>query len=446
MSGAATPQRPGVLVVRGGEIVDGLGRRRADVVVHDGVIAAVEPDAVVPPGATVLDAGGALVLPGLVDLQVHFREPGAIEAETIETGSRAAALGGVTAVVTMANTDPCADTVEVIRFIRARAEEAGLVHVQPAAAITLGREGRTLVDMAALHAEGVRLFTDDGTACMDSAVMEQAFRTVRTLPGAVVGQHAEDCALVEGGHIHDGRVAELLRIPGRPAEAEEIVVARDLTLARRTGARYHVLHLSTAEAANLVARAKRSGVAVTAEVTPQHLLLTDDALLGGNATFKMNPPLRPARHGAALRSALAAGVIDAVATDHAPHPRDRKALGILGAPPGMTGLETSFVAVLDDLVTPGLLTLARAVDAFTARPAAIADLAAVERGGHGGPLVPGRPAHLCVVATDAPWTVDPERLGSKSANNPFGGRTFRHRVRHTVFGGVPVVVDAIAQR
>jgi dihydroorotase len=431
------------IVLRGGDVVDQTGRRRADVLVLDGSIAAVEPDLDVPTDARVLDAAGCLVLPGLVDLQVHWREPGGEEAETIETGSRAAALGGVTAAVTMPNTTPCIDTPDMVRTITERAEAVGLCQVLPSAAMSVGRAGERLVDFGALWDAGVRLFTDDGCSLMDTELMRQAFLATKELPGAYLGQHAEDESLVAGGHLHAGAVAEALGLRGRPAEAEEIVVARDLILARATGGRYHVLHLSTAEGAALVRAAKAAGVAVTAEATPQHLTLTDETLRGGDATFKMNPPLRPQRHLDALQRALADGTIDAVATDHAPHPTDAKARPIDEAPPGMTGLETSLAVLHTELVLGGHLDLEMAVGALSWRPAAIGGLDAM---GHGGPIAPGSAANLAVFDPTERWVVDPATLGSKGHNNPYRGRELTGRVRHTVLAGDPVVVDAVAQR
>jgi dihydroorotase len=421
------------LLLRGGIVLDEQGRRRADVMVDSSTIVAVEPGIAPRQGATVLDCGGCIVAPGLVDLQVHLREPGGEAAETIDTGSQAAALGGFTAVVSMANTNPTIDSVELVRFVQSQAAAAGWCDVFPAAAISLGRKGEQLVDFTALHAAGVRLFTDDGDALMDSALMRAAFEATLALPGAYIGQHAEDCNLVRGGHIHEGDVSRLLRVQGRPAEAEEVVVARDLALARLTGARYHVLHVSTAEAVALIGAAKAAGVRVTTEVTPQHLVLTDEALTGGDALFKMNPPLRPQRHQDALRAGLRSGVIDAIATDHAPHPHERKAVSIPDASPGMTGLETALAAVLTNDVLP----LDDAVAAMSWKPARIHGM-----DGHGGPIAPGARANLCVIDPDATWTVDVTRLGSRSHNNPFRATTLHGQVRHTIRAGRPVVIDA----
>jgi dihydroorotase len=427
------------VLLRGGTVLDATGSRRADVAVLDGLIVAVDGRIEPRRGWDELDCGGCLVTPGLVDLQAHLREPGTVGAETIDSGTRAAALGGVTAVVCMPNTNPTVDHPELVRWVRERGRLAGWCEVAPAAAITVDRRGERLTDMAGLWEAGVRVFTDDGTAVMDAALMRAAFEKTRTLRGAVLGQHAEDAALVDGGHLHEGDVSAMLGIRGRPAVAEEVIVARDLLLARETGARYHVLHVSAAGTVAMISAARSQGVRVTAEVTPQHLVLTDEALLSHGSLCKMNPPLRSEGHRAALRHGLAGGVIDAIATDHAPHPDEHKLVSIEQAAPGMRGLETMCAIVLTHLVTPGLLTLEAAIGAMSWRPAAIAGL---DR--HGGPVSPGRPANLAVIDRSESWTVDPEALGLASANNPFVGARLRGRVRHTLFEGRPVVVDSAA--
>ncbi|MPY94584.1 MAG: amidohydrolase family protein [Acidimicrobiia bacterium] len=430
------------LAVRGGTVIDETGARRADVLVVDGLVAEVAP-AVSAEGARELDATGCWVCPGLVDLHVHLRQPGAEHAETVATGSRAAALGGFTAVVAMANTLPPLDTVAAVRQVRAWGREAGLCDVHPAAAITVGRAGERLVDFAALHAAGVRLFTDDGDEVADAAVMRAAFEATAPLDGAVLGQHSECATLVAGGHLHEGDVSDALGLRGRPAEAEEVTVARDLALARLTGGRLHVLHASAARTVDLVRRARAEGVAVTMEVTPQHLTLTQQACAGGDPTFKVNPPLRDAADLAALRAGLADGTVDAIATDHAPHPPAAKARPFADAPPGMLGLETALAVVLTDLVAPGVVDLPTALRALSWRPARIAGLRAA---GHGRPVAPGEPANLCVVDPGEAWVVDGAALASRSRNTPFAGRRLEGRARHTVQGGEAVVVGGEAQR
>ncbi|MEZ5262945.1 MAG: dihydroorotase [Acidimicrobiales bacterium] len=428
-----------MLLLRGGDVVDQNGRRRADVLIDGPRIAAVGADVPAPAGATVLDATDAVVCPAFVDLHTHLRQPGQEEAETVETGSRAAALGGYGAVVAMPNTTPATDCVEVVRQVRRWGEQAGLVDVHPAAAITAGRAGTALADLAALHADGVRIFTDDGNEVADAALMRAALEAIRDLPGAVLAQHAECAALVAHGHLNEGPVCRALGLGGRPAVAEEITVARDLALVRLVGGgvRYHVLHASVAATVELLRRARADGLAVTMEVTPQHLTLTEACCSGADPNFKVNPPLRTDADLAVLRHALRSGEIDAVATDHAPHAPDTKARPFAAAPPGMLGLETALAVLLG----PAEIPLEVAVAALSWRPAAIAGLA-----DHGRPVAPGEPANLCVFDPAARWQVDPAALASKSRNTPFTGLDLRGRVRHTLLRGEPTVTDGVATR
>jgi len=305
-------------------VLDATGERAGDVRIVDGVIVEVGPVLTSTPGSTVLDAVGCVVTPGLVDIQVHFREPGREDSETIETGSRAAALGGCTAVVCMPNTDPPIDDAAVVQSVLDRARAVGLCDVRPAGCITKGRRGEELAPLGELYDLGVRVFTDDGDCVADASVMRNAFEYAAALSGAVLAQHAEDPTLVRGGHMHEGAWSARLGIPGRPSEAESTIVARDLQLAKLTGGRYHVLHMSCAASADLVRAAKADGVRVTAECTPQHLVLTDEACAHFDPVFKMNPPLREQTDVDALRRALLDGTIDAIATDHAPHTPESK--------------------------------------------------------------------------------------------------------------------------
>ncbi|MGH9082321.1 MAG: dihydroorotase [Acidimicrobiales bacterium] len=422
------------LVVRGGEVVDAGGRRRADVLVADAVIRAVGPDLEVPSGATVLDAGGCVVAPGLVDLHAHLRQPGREEAETVETGARAAALGGYTAVVAMPNTEPPLDSAGAVREVLALGRGAA-VEVCVAGAITVGRAGERLAPMAELAALGVHLFTDDGSGVQDGALMRRALDYARGL-GVTLAQHCEDEKLADGGAMHEGAWSSRLGVPGMPAVAEEAMVARDVALARLTGARLHFLHLSTAGSVDLVRRAKAEGLAVTAEAAPHHLVLTDAAVAGFDPVFRVSPPLRGDDDVAAVRAGLADGTIDAIATDHAPHAPEAKDVPFAEAPPGMLGLETALAVALS--VAP----LERVLAVMSWRPAAIAGLS--DR--HGGPVVEGRPANLCVIDPAATWQVDAGRLASRSRNTPYDGWELTGRVRHTVRAGEPVVVDAEAAR
>jgi dihydroorotase len=386
---------------------------------------------------TVLDASGCVVTPGFVDLHAHLREPGREEAETIETGSRAAALGGYTAVVAMPNTDPPQDARGVVEFVRAQGAAAGLCEVLPAGCITIGRAGERLAPFAELVDAGVRLFTDDGNGVQDPLLMRRAMEYSRGLD-VVLAQHCEVSRLTQGAVMHEGRCCSELGLPGWPAIAEELMVHRDIELARLTGASIHLLHLSSARSVELVRAAKAVGVAVTAEVAPHHLALTDEALRGYDPVFKVNPPLRTAADVAALKAGLADGTIDAIATDHAPHPVEDKERPIDDAPPGMLGLETALgvaLAVLD-------LPLADVVGALSWRPAAIAGVG----GRHGGPIAPGAAANLVVFDPHERWQVRPAALASRSRNTPYVGIELRGRVRHTVFRGSPVVIDGAAQR
>ncbi len=426
----------GAVVLRGGTVVDETGSRRADVVVADGVVAAVGEGLEAPRGATVLDAGDCVVAPGLVDLHAHLREPGNEEAETIETGARAAALGGYTAVVAMPNTDPPIDSAGVVREVLELGAGA-CCEVRPAGAITRGRTGATLAPLAEMAALGVRLFTDDGAGVQDSRLMRRALEYASSL-GVTLAQHCEDAGLAAGGHMHEGEWSSRLGVPGVPSEAEELMVARDISLSRLTGAPVHFLHLSTAGSVALVRAAKAEGLRVSAEAAPHHFCLTAAAVASYDPVFKVNPPLRSDADVAAVRSGLADGTIDAIATDHAPHPPEAKEAPFDQAPPGMLGLETALPLALGELGLP----VGQVLALLSWRPARIAGLAP----GHGGPVRAGVPANLCVIDPGDTWVVDPDRLASRSRNTPYAGRTLTGRARHTVLRGEPVVIDAEAQR
>jgi dihydroorotase len=428
----------GEVFIQGGRVLDASGERAGDVRILDGTIAEVAAGLTPGAGATVLDAQGCVVAPGLVDIQVHFREPGREDSETIETGSRAAALGGCTAVVCMPNTDPPVDDAAVVQSIVDRGRAVGLCDVRPAGCITRGRRGEELAPLGELYDLGVRVFTDDGDCVADALVMRHAFEYAAALPGAVLAQHAEDPALVRGGHMHEGAWSAKLGIPGRPSEAESTIVARDLQLAKRTGGRYHVLHMSCAESAALVRAAKADGLRVTAECTPQHLVLTDEACAEFDPVFKMNPPLREQADVDALRAALLDGTIDAIATDHAPHTAESKDVPFEEAPPGMLGVQTALAVVSTTLVRPGIVTLAQAIGAMSWQPARVVGL---DADGHGGLVAAGLPANLCVIDPAHTWSVDSTRLASKSRNSPWDGWKFTGKVRHTVYRGQPTVRD-----
>jgi dihydroorotase len=426
------------LAIRGGTVVDATGERRADVLVEDGRIAAVVPAAEAADlrADLDLDAGGCVVAPGLVDLHTHLRQPGREEAETVETGARAAALGGYTCVLAMPNTTPAIDSAGVAREVLDLGRGA-CCEVRTSAAITVGRAGERLTPMAELAALGVRFFTDDGDGVQDGRLMRRALEYARGL-GVTLAQHCEDKVLAAGGAMNEGAVSARLGVPGQPAEAEEVMVMRDIALARLTGGRVHFQHLSTARSVALVAAAKAEGLAVTCEATPHHLTLTDERCAGYDPVFKVNPPLRTARDVEALRAGLAAGTVDCIATDHAPHAPEAKEQPFDQAPPGMLGLETALALALTHLDLP----VAEVLALMSWRPAAI--LGADDA--HGGPVAERRPANLCVVDPAAAWTVEPERLASRSRNTPYAGMSLRGRVRHTVLAGEAVVVDAEAQR
>ncbi len=424
------------IVITSGRLLDETGERTGDVRIDDGRIVEVGSVTALD-GDEVIDAAGCVVSPGFVDLHTHLREPGKEEAETIETGSRAAALGGYTAIVAMPNTDPTQDCVEVVGFVRQQAARAGLCEVLPAAAITVGRNGSQLAPFAELAAVGVRIFTDDGNGVQDPLLMRRAFEYSLGL-GITLAQHCEVARLTEGAVMHEGGCCSQLGLPGWPAIAEELMVHRDIELVRLIGARVHFLHLSTARSVALVRAAKADGLPVTAEAAPHHFSLTDERLATYDATFKVNPPLRTSDDVAAVRAGLADGTIDAIATDHAPHAPETKEQPLDQAPPGMLGLETALGVSLAHLDMP----LADVVAALSWKPAAIAGVS--DR--HGRPIVVGEPANLTVFDPEAEWEVVPARLASKSRNTPYVGTPLRGKVRHTIFDGTVVVRDGAATR
>ena len=335
------------VIIRGGTVVGASGLRRADVAIADDVVVAVAASIDVPPGAQVLDAGGCLVGPGLVDLHTHLRQPGREEAETIESGARAAALGGYTAVVAMPNTEPAIDSAGVAAEVLALGSGC-TADVAVAGAITIGRAGHALAPLGELAALGVTLFTDDGAGVQDGALMRRALDYAKGL-GVTLAQHCEDSCLAAGGAMHEGSWSSRLGLPGMPAAAEEVMVARDIALARLTGAPVHFLHMSTAGSVDLIRRAKEEGLPVTAEVAPHHMVLTHALVAGYDPVFKVNPPLRTAEDVAAVVAGLCDGTIDAVATDHAPHAPEAKDVPFDQAPPGMLGLQTAMPIAWDVL-------------------------------------------------------------------------------------------------
>jgi len=420
-------------LLRGVRVEDG---EPTDVLLREGLVDAVGRGAA-SPGATVVEADGLVLLPGLVDLHTHLREPGREDAETVASGTRAAALGGFTAVHAMANTDPVADTAGVVEQVWRLGLQAGHCDVRPVGAVTVGLGGERLAELGAMadSAAHVRVFSDDGRCVDDALLMRRALEYVKAFDG-VIAQHAQEPRLTEGAQLNEGEVSARLGLAGWPAVAEEAVIARDVLLADHVGSRVHVCHVSTAGSVDIVRRAKAQGIAVTAEVTPHHLLLTDDLASSYDPVFKVNPPLRTAADVDVLRTGLADGTIDAVATDHAPHAREDKETEWAAALPGMVGLETALSVVVATMVETGRLSWSAVADRMAVRPAAIGRVS-----GHGRPVAPGEPATLVLVDPAARWTVDPAALASRSRNTPFAGRELPARVVATFLRGRPTVLD-----
>lgn len=415
-----------------GRLVTADGVISDQVLVKDGEIAAIGPE--LDTSGEKIDCGGGLIGPGFVDIHVHFREPGQEWKEDIGSGSAAAAGGGFTAVVAMANTDPAIDAGHLARYVIDRGREEGLIDVVPAGAITAGRAGTKLAHLDELWAAGVRIFSDDGDSVEDAGLLRRAMEYVAEL-GGVISQHAEDRGLTAGGHMHEGDVSSRLGMAGLPALGEETVVARDLALVQLTGVRYHVQHVSTAGTVDLVRSAKRSGLPVTAEATPHHLMLDHREVERMNPDVKMYPPLRRPEDVAAVQEALRDGTIDVVATDHAPHAAHEKDVPFEDAPRGIIGLETS-AAVVNTVAN---LEPVRFFQAMSVAPARIAGLA-----GHGRWLEPGNPAHVVVFDPADTWI--PEQYESRAENSPFTGRRLKGRVAVTMHGGRIIYRDGKVRR
>jgi dihydroorotase len=426
-------------LVTGGRL---LGTDAVDLLVSDGVITATGSDAARDASdATVIDAGGLVVLPGLVDLHTHLREPGREDAETVASGSAAAAVGGFTAVHAMANTDPVADTAGVVEQVWHLGRRAGLCDVHPVGAVTVGLGGSELAELGAMaeSAAAVRLFSDDGKCVSDAVLMRRALEYVKAFDGAVA-QHAQEPRLTEGAQMNEGAMSGVLGLQGWPAVAEESIIARDVLLAGHVGSRLHVCHVSTEGSVEILRWAKGKGIDVTAEVTPHHLLLTDDDVASYDPRFKVNPPLRTKADVEALRMGLADGTIDAVATDHAPHSLEDKDCEWEAAAMGMIGLETAVGVVATAMVETGLMSWADVADRMARRPAQIGRLS-----GHGRPLQVGEPANLTLIDPDARYQIDADAMVSRSSNTPYAGRELVARPVMTFLRGTLTARDGVAQ-
>jgi len=419
-----------------------LGGTPTDLLLRDGVI--VDPadapsDALAD--AEVVDATGMVALPGLVDLHTHLREPGREDAETVETGTQAAALGGFTAVHAMANTEPVADTAGVVEQVWRLGREAGFCDVFPVGAVTVGLHGERLAELGAMadSAARVRVFSDDGKCVSDAVLMRRALEYVKAFDG-VIAQHAQEPRLTENAQMNEGELSGRLGLAGWPAVAEEAIIARDVLLAEHVGSRLHVCHVSTAGSVDIVRWAKGKGVQVTAEACPHHLLLTDDLAATYDPIYKVNPPLRTAADAEALRAGLADGTIDVVATDHAPHPHEDKDCEWAAAAFGMLGLETALSVVQQTMVDPGLLDWAGVADRMSYAPARIGRIE-----GHGRPVAPGEPANVVLYDPAARRTIDPTESASLSRNTPYRGMELPGRVVATFLRGRATVLDGKLQ-
>lgn len=417
------------ILIRGGRVIDPSrgSDGPADVLLLDGKVEAVGRNIPVPEQASVIDAAGKVVAPGLIDLHVHLREPGQEDLETIATGAMAAAAGGFTAICAMPNTDPVVDNQGSVGFIVGRAQRAGKARVYPIGAISLGQRGETLAEFGELVGAGAVAVSDDGKPVVSSHLMRTALEYARTF-NIPVADHCEEPTLSHGGVMHEGIVSTRLGLKGIPAAAEEIMVARDILLAGLTGGHVHLCHMSTRGSVDLIRRAKAMGIRVTAEATPHHFTLTHEACEGYNTNAKMNPPLREAEDREAIRQGLRDGTIDVIASDHAPHHYDAKEREFDDAPNGILGLETALGLAISELVDTRLLTLPELISRMSTQPAQVFNLP-------GGTLAVGAPADVVVFDPTREWTVQPETFFSKSRNTPFAGRTLRGQADYTVVRG-----------
>jgi dihydroorotase len=420
-------------LIKSATLADG---RNCDVLIEGGVIQAVAPS-LTDTDALIFDASSMILMSGLVDLHTHLREPGKEDSETVLTGSRAGVKGGYVALSAMANTSPVADTAGVVEQVYRLGKSAGLLDVFPIGAVTQGIEGKVLAEIGAMadSVARVRVFSDDGNCVSDPLVMRRALEYVKKF-GGVIAQHAQEPALTSGSQMNEGIVSATLGLKGWPAVAEEAIIARDVLLAEHVGSRLHICHLTTAGGVEIIRWAKARGIDVTAEVTPHHLLLTDESARSYDPIFKVNPPLRTEADVMALRHGLADGTIDIVATDHAPHPGESKECEWQEAAFGMLGLEHALSIVAATMVETGLMDWAGVQNRMSVAPARIGGYT-----DHGRDLAIGAPAHLTVINPKAPYRVDRDQLQSKSRNTPFHGMEFAARVVATFFHGEIVYQD-----
>ena len=413
-----------------------LGENTSDIFIEDGKIARIG-SSLEAHDATVMDGEGLIALPGLVDLHTHLREPGQEDAETVETGTQAAALGGYTAVFAMANSKPVADTAGVVEQVLELGKDSGWVKVQPIGAVTRGLKGEKLSEMGAMadSRAQVRVFSDDGMCVWDPALMRRALEYVKTFNG-VIAQHAQEPRLTENAQMNEGKVSAELGLAGWPAVAEESIIARDVLLAEHVNSRLHICHLSTKGSVEIVRWAKERGINVTAEVTPHHLLLTDELVRTYDPVYKVNPPLRTEEDVMALRQAVADGIIDIIGTDHAPHPLEAKDCEWACAANGMTGLEQALSIVQKTLIDTGLISWSRVAEIMSSKPAEIG-LASDQ----GRPLAEGEPANIVLIDPHAERIINPEEQATKGKNNPYRSMHVPGAVRATFFEGHPTVLD-----
>jgi dihydroorotase len=416
------------LVIKNGRVIDPTQRldRVCDVAIEDGTIREIG-EGISSAGAQVFDASGLIVAPGFIDMHVHLREPGFEHAETIETGSRAAAAGGFTSICCMPNTQPVNDSATVTSYIRQRARESAAVNVYLIGAITKSSAGEELAAIASMKKAGIVAISDDGNPVMNARVVRRAMEYARALDLPLI-EHCEDLHLSKGGDMHEGFASVRLGLRGIPRSSEDVMVARDLILAELTGVRYHVAHISSRNAVGMVAFAKQRGLPVTSEATPHHFALADSDMPPYDGNYKMKPPLRECGDVDAVADALAGGAIDAIATDHAPHPGDEKMQEFERCPFGIIGLETALGLTLERLYHSGKAPLQRVVELFTANPARILSL---DR----GTLRPGAIADVTIFSLDRDWNYDVSRSLSKSSNTPFHGHRFRGGPVATVVAG-----------